>query len=179
MKNKEVRNIAHITINTGDVVVHPDDSVIFGGMKSVMKDMVKQAKTSGIVSVMKDKFGSIEARCVVVQGAYMVTLYNKDMSGMPLLETAGALNAEAGKEVWKHMKELYKETWGMDIPDIKCPGEAFICDLLYPTIALLPWVTRWTGDFTKCFGISMLKMLSRNETAKEMEKSPEIMGDNI
>ncbi|MDE7430429.1 MAG: hypothetical protein K2N34_00690 [Lachnospiraceae bacterium] len=172
MKKDVVKNIAHITVNSKDVVVYPDDSVIFDEMKPVMRDMVEQAKETGIVSVMDSIFGSIKVHCVLdlVKGAYMASLYYEEAPEMLLLETAGALNAEAGKEIWEYMRGLYKVSWEKNAPDIKCPKEPFICDLLFPNILLTPWITRWTGDFTKCFGISILNMMLQYKKIMEMEE---------
>ena len=168
-----VRNVTHITVNSGDAVVYPNDSVIFDEMKPVMQDMVEQARETGIISVMDDEYGRFSARCTLdlEKGIYTATLYNEEAPELSLLETAGVLNAEAGKEIWEQMKELHKASWRMEAPNMKCPKEPFICDLFYLPVIFTPWIARWSGDFTKCFGISMLNMMLQYKKMPVTEES--------
>ena len=48
----DLRNIAHITVNSRNKTIYPDNSVIPGEMKPYIEKMVEQAMTSGVVSVM-------------------------------------------------------------------------------------------------------------------------------
>ena len=165
----DLRNIAHITVNSRNKTIYPDNSVIPGEMKPYIEKMVEQAMTSGVVSVMDTEDGSVEAQCVIdwENGVYMARLYIKGFPEMILAETAGALTMTAGKKILNKMKVFFKASWGINARPIKCSHEVFICDVLFPSVMFTPWFTQRSGNFTKCFGIRMLEMLSWYKAIKE------------
>lgn len=181
MVNLCLKNILHITINSKDIVEYPDHTVIFDEMRPIMERMMEQAITTGIVLVWNDGRDCIEARCAVdfEAGLYMATLYIKDAPEIPLLETTGAINAAAGEKILEYLNKLYKVSWEKEAPDIKCLTQPFIGDFVFPSILLAPWITHWTGDFTKCFGIYMLNLLSQYQAMKKMERSSEPVRDGM
>lgn len=161
MKKEKIKNVSYINLNFGNVMKCRDDSVIPDKMKPVMEKMVKQAKTSGKIYIMN----GIEAKCVIEEEnhVYEATLYYSGCSMMPLLQTAGALDEKAGRELWRNVRGLYPVFWNGEAPDIKCPKAPYICDLLFPFIRLTPEILIWTGDFTRNFGISVLEMMLQNQ----------------
>ncbi|MCX4352765.1 MAG: hypothetical protein OSJ60_14160 [Lachnospiraceae bacterium] len=181
MMKSDLRNIAHITVNSRNKTIYPDNSVIPGEMKPYIEKMVEQAMTSGVVSVMDTEDGSVEAQCVIdwENGVYMARLYIKGFPEMILAETAGALTMTAGKKILNKMKVFFKASWGINARPIKCSHEVFICDVLFPSVMFTPWFTQRSGNFTKCFGIRMLEMLSWYKAIKETEISSETVRDGM
>ena len=179
MINIYLNNIQHINVNSGETVEYPDGSVLPDGVRTDMERMVEQAVTSGIVSVMDNKYGSIEARCFVdlEKGRYTATLYYKEMPEELLLETAGSINAEYGEMTCEYFKKFHEASWDEAAPAVKYPTGPFICDCVFSSIILAPRL--WDGDFTKCFGIYMLNMLSQYEAMQKMEESSETVRDSM
>ncbi len=110
----DLRNIAHITVNSRNKTIYPDNSVIPGEMKPYIEKMVEQAMTSGVVSVMDTEDGSVEAQCVIdwENGVYMARLYIKGFPEMILAETAGALTMTAGEKNIEQDESIFQSVMG-------------------------------------------------------------------
>lgn len=172
MEKKKLQNITHLTLNTGDIVIYEDDSVIMDSTKPYMRKLTKQLRKLGKAPVPGDFNPDMALKCLsLTKCGYIAALHIKTMSQVPLIITAGSLTAEDGRSAWEVVWDLHKTIWEdspqamkllcrPDVRNIKCPQAPFICDLLCPAILLRPHITKWTGDFTKCLGITMLQMLS-------------------
>ena len=75
------------------------------------------------------------------------------------------------------MEKFHEASWDEAAPAVKYPTGPFICDCVFSSIILAPRL--WDGDFTKCFGIYMLNMLSQYEAMQKMEESSETVRDSM
>lgn len=102
-------------------------------------------------------------------------MFKRNRDGIPLLTTIGVtdveeVNGEIVDNMWRGVTSIYRPLRNVSvIPGIsatsaihgKYPETSFICDILYPYMRYLATdVLEWNKDFTKCFGIGMLKGLS-------------------
>lgn len=167
-----MENINHITFNTRNVAQYKDDSEIPEDVRPIIHEIAANAIKKGKIEI----FGGVKLDCIVCANAkaYLATLYVDKPMNSPapvasLLETAGAVDEFGSKMLWPEMELLYKKTHlGIKTAlDVKCPQTPYICDVLFPAFRFRIDVSMWSGFFTKCFGIEMLKMLSEKGSGQE------------
>lgn len=152
-----IRNINHVTLTSGNIMQYKDDSVVAQKTKTFIYDMALKAIENGTVDVID----GVKLECVVdlKEKIYMATMFVDEPLYLPLIETSGAVDRQGGKFLWTLMKDLHKKA-SKEEASILCPETPFICDIIYPSGIHRVDVFIWSGDFTKCFGIEMLKILS-------------------
>lgn len=152
-----MKRINHVTFNTGNNVQYKDDSVIAKRVQPIIQEMVIEAIKKQEIEIVD----GIKLNCVInpEEKIYTATLFVDEPLYLPLIETAGAVNESGAEQLWPLMENLFNEVYGMKTPAI-CPKTPFISDIVYWPAIFRTDVTEWSGDFTKCFGIEMLKMLS-------------------
>lgn len=152
----KLRNINHVTLTTKHIAKYKDDSVIEEDAKPLIRNMIIKAIIDGVVNILDGT--KLECDIYPEKKYYVANLYIDDPFYMPLLVTSGAIDEQGGKELWDLMEDLHKKIFGIKIP-AKYPGTPFIGDTITPLSICRMDVFSWSGDFTKCFGIEMLKIL--------------------
>lgn len=152
-----MKNINHVTFNTGNNVQYKDDSVIVKRVRPIIQEMVVEAAQKRVIEIVDD----VKLNCVIVpeEKVYTATLFVDELVYTPLIETAGAVDEHGAEFLWPQMENLFHTVYGMKTP-ATCPKTPFISDIVYWPAIFRGDVLKWSGDFTKCFGIEMLKMLS-------------------
>ena len=166
-----MKNISHITINTGNIAKYADDSVIMDEIIGEIQKMVDCAKKIGGTYVLDGTVAKVAED--VNLGVYMATLYTDSNKETPILETAGALTEAGAEWLWDKMLNLHQIIYGNKGRVKKCPTAPFICDLIYPTAVFALNTLDWTGDFAKCFGIEMLKAMEN-----ERKQADDVLSKN-
>ena len=158
-----MKYINHVTLNTGNNVQYKDDSVITKRVQPMIQEMVIEAIKNREIEIVD----GIKLDCVInpEEKSYMATIFVDKPLYLPLIKTAGAVNECGAENLWPIMERLFQNVYGMKTPAI-CPKTPFICDVVYWSAIFRTDVTEWSGDFTKCFGIEMLKMLSGSKERK-------------
>lgn len=152
-----MKNINHVTFNTGNNVQYKDDSVIMKRVQPIIQEMVIDAIKKREIEIVD----GVKLECVInpEKKTYIATLFVDKPFYLPLIKTAGAVDEYGAEHLWPIMEKLFERVYGMKTPAI-CPKAPFISDIVYWSAIFRNDVTEWSGDFTKCFGIEMLKMLS-------------------
>ena len=156
-----MKNISHITLNTGHIAVYEDDSIMENDTRSEIQRMVKDAKEVGRTEVLDGVIASVAEDEEL--GVYMATLYIGGNKEIPIVETTGAFTEEGAKWLWENMNEVYHIAYEDRAKATECPKVPFICDLVYPTSILVPYTLDWTGSFAKFFGLEMLKSFENEQ----------------
>lgn len=165
MEKNGFNDITHVSLNGGGMVVYPDALEILDRTELTMEEIVEQQVAAGeFCRLLKNHQYSIGTRCTTdfEKGTYIASLYIKEKPEILLMETAGALNEAAGKEIWERMRRVYKASWGENAPHIECPKEPFIYDCWFPGIVFEQWIPLTSRVLAKRYGIQMLNMLSQH-----------------
>lgn len=147
-----MKNINHVTFNTGKNVQYKDDSVMTKEVQGLFQEMAVQAIIKREIEIAD----GIKLKCEInpEEKTYIATIFLDDI---PLVKTAGAFNQDGAEHLWPIMENSFEEIFGMKTPAV-CPKTPFICDIVYCPV-IFKNVTAWCREVTKCFGIEMLKML--------------------
>lgn len=143
----------HLTLNSGHVCIQDTNSIMSDNPKvrnkveNYVSKMLSKSplKDSGVPFIEN----TVVRGSLMSQGSYFVHLANAD-TNIPLVDSFGALDNESADVIWEHAKFCYKELMEEDIPFNK-PKAPFVLDLIYPTMIFNLPVSRWSGDFTRCF----------------------------
>lgn len=160
-----MKKINHITMNTGNLVQYKDDSVVMKDVVPVIEEMIDKAISTGNAPVLD----GTKVECAIDEetGIYVAELYLENEGKIPLIKTAGAINDEGGRFLWEKMKELHQQIYGFECMAKKCPKAPFICDLVFWEVFAALNILEWSGDFTKCFGIEILKKLAGSKKEED------------
>lgn len=167
-----IKNINHITLNTRHNAQYKDDSVMSKEDKKMFAEIVDNAIKEQCIEIAD----GISLMCSInlEKKSYMATMVADEPFGIPLLTTSGAVDEQDAERSWTLQKELYEMLF-YEEPSVICPQTPFISDVLYPGLYSRDDVTKWSGYFTKSFGIEMIKRLSEYGGNLQTEKKEEII----
>lgn len=155
-----MKNIKHVTINTGHTIKYEDDTSLMEERCEYIKNMVDSAKKGDLIKLPDNTFldCAIEAKYKI----YSATLFGDGANPIPIIETAGAVDEKGAKIVWDTLKILFKKVWQMETP-LACPEPPFICDIVFPSAIYRQDIFPWSGSFARSFGFEMLENLSERK----------------
>lgn len=143
-----IKQINHFTLNSGHNRKSEKTDInkeLFFKLNSLFQESLKDG---GVAMELQGKNFIVDS--TLEEGCGLTTLYIIFGSDkIPLLTTA---YSDESYTAYDMLVDVYKKFY----PNAKVlpirPQLPYIADLIFPSIALMPDVATWTGDFTKCMG---------------------------
>lgn len=113
----------------------------------------------------------VYAKGVLETDAYSISLMTE--GGLPLLETSGVISEDRKEEIVTFLKDLEKMLYGKTGERLKLAfgtktkeleyDVPVVYDFIFPTVAVMPYITRWTGGFCSAMGAIAFERMRRHE----------------
>lgn len=142
--------INHYTLNTGNNRRSiPDD--VDRNMYFILKRLIREAENNGKADILDGAFMEL----TIEKSSYAITLFTEiDGDKVPFLMTCGCKDKKDAGSIIKEANNIYKNVYGNYAKAV--PITPFCLDIVLPTIAEIPRVLEWTGDFCKCMAWAIL-----------------------